>query len=39
MTNGNIFWFTGLSGVGKSTIANAAKLKLELIISKVYLLL
>ena len=30
MTNGDIFWFTGLSGVGKTTIAEAAKLKLEL---------
>jgi adenylyl-sulfate kinase len=38
MTNGDIFWFTGLSGVGKSTIANAAKLKLELMGFKVLIL-
>jgi len=30
MTSADIYWFTGLSGVGKSTIAEAAKLKLEL---------
>ena len=30
MTVGNVYWFTGLSGVGKSTIAEAAKSKLEL---------
>ena len=30
MTTADIYWFTGLSGVGKTTIADAAKLKLEL---------
>ena len=30
MTSADIYWFTGLSGAGKSTIAETAKLKLEL---------
>jgi len=38
MTNADIYWFTGLSGVGKSTIADAAKLKLELMGFKVLVL-
>ena len=38
MTVSSVFWFTGLSGVGKSTIAEAAKSKLELIGQKVLVL-
>ena len=38
MTNADIYWFTGLSGVGKSTIADAAKLKFELMGFKVLVL-
>ena len=38
MTSASVFWFTGLSGVGKSTIAKAAKSKLELMGLKVLVL-
>ena len=38
MTVSSVFWFTGLSGVGKSTIAEAAKSKLELMGQKVLVL-
>ena len=30
MTDASVYWFTGLSGAGKSTIAEEAKSKLEL---------
>lgn len=38
MTSASVFWFTGLSGVGKSTIAEAAKSQLELMQLKVLVL-
>ena len=38
MTTASVYWFTGLSGVGKSTIAKAAKSKLGLMGFKVLVL-
>jgi len=38
MTTASVYWFTGLSGVGKSSIAKAAKSKLELMGMKVLVL-
>ena len=36
MTNARVFWFTGLSGVGKSTIAKIANIRLQKKCLKVY---
>ena len=38
MTEAAVFWFTGLSGSGKSTIANILEQKLHLINKRTYLL-
>ena len=38
MSTASIFWFTGLSGAGKSTIAEAVKSRLELNGLKVFIL-